>query len=101
MSQGVLLQDELQSLIESVNCFTAASGVRGSQPTSTYESINPRLHDVVVALVVLKNGQVFIGSTVCNKNTARNFELASQKATDKAMRKFRDQYAKHQSGSLI
>lgn len=101
MSQIDLLSDELQSLIESTNCFTAASGVRGSPQTTHATKVNPRLYDVVIAVVVLKNGEVFTGSTVCSKNAARNFELASQKAIDKAMRKFREHYSKHRQGTLI
>lgn len=101
MSQKSLLPDELQSLIASTNCFTAASGVRGSPQTNHSDPINARLYDVVISVIVLKNGEVFTGSTVCNKHAARNYELACQKAMEKATRKLREHLNKSRQGSLI
>lgn len=75
-----LVPDHLKHFVKQVHVFTAAQGTGDSDP-------NSRLHDVVIATLVLANNQVVTGSTVCQSDQTRNFELAGRKAVAKALPK--------------
>lgn len=97
------LTDEMQEYIAAYHCFSAAEGMMGQyrKNKTPYKHIDPRLHDVVVAVVVLRNGESFVGHTVCRKGVDHSFQTASAKAKAKAFRKVKEHFSKQRQGSLI
>ena len=98
----VPFNDEMQEAIASTHCFTAAQGKLGQMAqTHTSGPIDPRLHKVVTAVVVLRNGECFVSTVVCRQSHPETFESAAARAQNKALRKVRDHLKKDLVGTLI
>ena len=97
------LTDEMQEYVAVTHCFTAAEGMLGQHHThhTPEHHIDPRLHQVVIAVVVMRNGESFVGYTVCRKGVEYNFQMAAEKAKAKAFRKLKDHLDKQLVSTLL
>lgn len=96
------MTDEMKEYVATTHCFTAAEGMHGHHKgQSPNRHVDPRLHNTVFAVVVLRNGESFVGYTICRKDSNHSFQTASEIAKDKAFRKVKEHLAKNLVSTLL